>query len=551
MVTKRPDASGVRAVGSQRAGAPSALERFAYDPADDDETRRQKKAIVVVAGGCTVAGVVWTAMYWAIFGWGFTASLPLSFVVIVGSALAASHRSRNHIYAVYAQIVCIMYVTVLIQASIGGVFASGFVYVWAFIGPITALAFFPFRRAAIWFVLYMVNLAVALALDDRFRAHGLPVDEGTRTLFFAMNVGASAVVVFFFASHFAQTAEAQRARAEQLEDSLEEEKAKQLGPYTLEGKLGAGGMGVVYKARHALLRRPTAVKMLPVDKVGEDNLRRFEREVQLTATLSHPNTVAIHDYGRSADGVFYYAMEFLDGVDLETLVRRAGPLPPERVVHILQQVCGALEEAHHRGLVHRDIKPANIMVCRLGNRTDVAKVLDFGLVKELATDDKVTHENTIAGTPAYIAPESVNNPTKVGPPADLYAVGAVAHWLLTARTVFSGSSVVEVFAHHLHTDPEPLSRHAAGIPDALEKIVMACLAKQPAGRPASAKVLGRLLGEVPLANPWTDEAAHAWWDVFDASSEHRANVPVTGTEKTLQVDVRGRGEAARLLTTVR
>ncbi len=475
-------------------------------------------------------------MYWAVFGWGLTAALPLAFVVIVGSALVVSQRTKNHLYAVYAQIVCIMYITAFIQWSIGGVFASGFVMVWAFIGPIAALAFFPMRQAAVWFVLYLVNLGVTLVFDDTFSRHGLAVDEGTRFLFFAMNLGVSSVIVFFFASYFARSADTQRARADRLQTSLDNEKARQVGPYTLGVQLGAGGMGVVYKARHALLRRPTAVKLLPIDKIGEESIQRFEREVQHTATLTHPNTVAIHDYGRSTDGTFYYAMEYLDGVDLETLVQRAGKLPPSRAIFILRQACDALDEAHSRGLVHRDIKPANIMVCRLGNRSDVAKVLDFGLVKDLEANDGVTRENAISGTPAYIAPETITDPEVVGPATDLYAVGAVAYWLLTGETVFKGKSIVEVFAHHLHTAPIPPSLRAEGIPSALEALVLQCLAKDPRGRPSSASAMVRALEELALAHPWSADDARAWWDAFEKEPAGDPP-PISVTARTLLVDL--------------
>lgn len=541
----RPGEGSVTTQASNaRAGGPTGIERFAYDPDDGVEARRKKNAIFVVAGGCTIAGGVWTAMYALVFGWGLTAALPLSFSAIVGSALAVSHAKRTHTYAVYAQILCILYITAFIQWSIGDVFASGFVLVWSFIAPVTALAFFPLRKASLWFLLYLVNLAVTLAFDDTFRRHGLAVDGQMRIVFFAMNLGVSSLVVFFFASYFAQSAETLRARADELEESLEQEKAKQLGPYTLEGKLGSGGMGVVYRARHALLRRPTAVKMIQVERVGEESLLRFEREVQLTAKLSHPSTVAIHDYGRTTDGVFYYAMECLDGVDLETLVRRAGALPASRVVCVLEQVCGALEEAHHHGLVHRDIKPANIMLCRLGNRPDVAKVLDFGLVKELASDDKVTRDDVIAGTPAYLAPEAITDPSTVGPRADLYALGAVAYWLLTGRTVFSGSTVVEVLAHHLHTAPDPPSSHVDGIPEELDRLILTCLAKQPSERPATVRALRRLLLDVSLDEGWTEEAAHAWWDSFEDSRLRDEAPPSSGFSQTLDVDWKNREDVA-------
>jgi serine/threonine-protein kinase len=358
-----------------------------------------------------------------------------------------------------------------------------------------------------------------------------------------MNLSVSSFVVFAFASYFADTADTQRSRAERLQTSLEEEKAKQLGAYTLEEKIGAGGMGVVYKARHALLRRPTAIKLLPVEKIGAHSLARFEREVQHTAALTHPSTVAIYDYGRSADGVFYYAMEYLDGIDLDALVRRTGALPPARVLYILAQVCDALAEAHEAGLVHRDIKPANIMICRMAKRADVAKVLDFGLVKELDADVHMTQDDAVAGTPAYIAPEAVSAPSTVGPVADLYALGAVAYWLLTGRPVFVGKTVVAVFAAHLHRAPEPPSLHAPGIPEALDELVLRCLAKEPSARPASARELLRAIEELsePEALRWTAAERQAWWDEFERVRGTEPPQPVGSADAILTVDPRARG----------
>ncbi len=521
---------------------PSGTRRFAYDPRDDENTRRQKQAIFVVASGCSAAGCVWTAMYWLAFGWTLTTVLPLLFTLIVGSALALSHRTRNHLYAVYAQILCITYITSLIQWSIGGLFASGFVLAWAFCGPITALAFFSLRRSMVFLALYLVNLAVTVVFDDTFQRYGLAVSDGTRSLFFAMNLSVSSLVVFFFASYFAGSADSERVRADLLQTSLDEEKARQLGPYTLEEKLGEGGMGVVYKARHALLRRPTAVKLLPVDKIGAESLARFEREVQNTANLMHPNIVSIYDYGRSPDGVFYYAMEYLDGIDLDALVRGAGPLPVARAVHILRQACEALAEAHHRGLVHRDVKPANVMLGRMGTRADVVKVLDFGLVKELGADSDVTLTESITGTPAFIAPEAVSDSAAVGPAADLYALGAVAYWLLTARTVFSGRTVIEVCAHHLHTRPTPPSHHVGGIPRTLDDLVLACLAKNPADRPLSAGEVIRSLNGILEASSleWTAEQGRAWWDEFEESRNDRAKTAVESSNVGLTATLHAR-----------
>ncbi len=225
--------------------------------------------------------------------------------------------------------------------------------------------------------------------------------------------------------------------------------ARQLGQYLLAEKIGEGGMGEVHRAKHALLRRPTAIKLLPPEKAGVESISRFEREVQLTAKLTHPNTVAIYDFGRTPNGIFYYAMELLDGIDLEHLVDEYGPQPPARAVHILAQICGSLAEAHAIGLVHRDVKPANVILCERGRVPDTIKVVDFGLVKDVSGlsgdgDPELSNVNTIIGTPLYLAPEAILTPDKVDGRADLYAVGALAYFLLTGSPVFSGKSVMDV-----------------------------------------------------------------------------------------------------------
>jgi serine/threonine-protein kinase len=318
---------------------------------------------------------------------------------------------------------------------------------------------------------------------------------------------------------------------------------KRLGQYTLEEKLGEGGMGVVFRAQHALLRRPTAVKLLPADRAGKTAIARFEREVQLTALLTHPNTVTIFDYGRTPDNIFYYAMELLEGATLTDVVAVGGAVTPARAAKVLREVAGALEEAHGVGLIHRDIKPENILLARIGGVPDVPKVVDFGLVKEVERDQDaaLTATDTITGTPQYMAPESITAPETVDGRSDLYALGAVGYFLVTGRHVFEGKSIVEIASHHLHSAPEPPSaRLGRPIPADFEKLLLDCLAKNPSERPASAAAMIARIEACRDLGEWTRADAEAWREEHARAIAQRRRKSRDSKPGTIEIDVSAR-----------
>jgi serine/threonine-protein kinase len=292
-----------------------------------------------------------------------------------------------------------------------------------------------------------------------------------------------------------------------------------------------------------MLRRPTAIKLLPPGKTSAEQIRRFEREVQLTSELTDPHTMAIFDYGRSPDGTFYYAMEYLDGIDLERLVRRRGPMPPGRAVKVLRQVCDALEEAHDRGLVHRDIKPANLILCERGKRADVVKVVDFGLVKAIGRDEGGAPTG-VAGSPSYLSPEAIRDPQNVQPASDLYALGMVGYFLLTGRTLFTGKTFLETCGHHLNTPPSPASSFAdQPIAVGLDDLLLRCVQKDPRRRPSSAAQLRAALDALDDVEPWTDADAEAWWRDFRGDPSSLRPVKGAGADPdalTVIVDLHGR-----------
>jgi len=317
------------------------------------------------------------------------------------------------------------------------------------------------------------------------------------------------------------------------------ERARQLGQYTLERKLGEGGMGVVYRASHAMMRRPTAVKLLPLDKEKVD-VARFELEVQQTARLTHPNTITVFDYGRTPDGVFYYAMELLDGASADAVVDLTGAMPPERVIHVLLGVVGALGEAHGIGLVHRDIKPANVFLCKQGGRPDVPKLLDFGLVKEIATPEgtDLTVAGIVTGTPMFMAPERITKPDEDDVRSDLYSVGALGYFLLTGAHVFEGTNLLEVCAHHLHSVPVPPSeRLGRSLPADLEALLLSCLAKSPSERPKDAAAMCAALEACDDSGGWSLRDAVEWWDEYSPALEYDDDSPESTSLRTIAIDL--------------
>jgi serine/threonine-protein kinase len=295
----------------------------------------------------------------------------------------------------------------------------------------------------------------------------------------------------------------------------EAEQYRKLGQYRLHEKLGSGGMGEVYLGEHVLLRRPCAIKLIHPDQAGDARqLSRFEREVRAMANLTHWNTVEVFDYGRTEEGTFFYVMEYLPGLNLESLVQRNGPLPPGRVVHLVRQMCLALREAHGIALLHRDLKPSNIIACQRGGFHDVVKLLDFGLVQDLGMSPdamKLTMQGTILGSPPYMSPEQSRGKHDLTPASDIYSVGGIAYFLLTGQPPFVRDTIMELLIAHASEPVSPPSKLRSDIPADLEAIVMRCLEKEPGKRYVDAESLNRALGECGCVGEWTEELAAEWW----------------------------------------
>jgi len=377
-----------------------------------------------------------------------------------------------------------------------------------------------------WLPEFGMGVATEVAASEAFRTFYL-LRQALVVLFLLLALSGLGILAFTF-------------WVEMLQASIRKDALgyRRLGQYVLLQEIGRGANGMVYRARHALLRRPVAIKLLSPDLTNEDSAARFEHEVQITSQLTHPNTVAIYDYGRTPEGLFYYAMEYLSGIDLDQLGRKFGPQPDGRVIHILRQVCGSLAEAHRIGLIHRDIKPANILLTQRGGLCDVVKVLDFGLVKagQLRAPDKAS-ANAVVGTPHFIAPEAVVNPAGVDPRGDIYSLGAVGYWLLTGKTLFESTEIQPLLDGHVNSPPKlPSERLGRQIHPGLERIIMSCLSKNPDNRPSSAEALEAALAGYAVETPWSNRDAEKWWAVNLPKMEPVSSTPIA--QKTLVIAAR-------------
>ncbi len=381
----------------------------------------------------------------------------------------------------------------------------------------------PVVGAWTWLDDYELGLATEVPIEEAFQ----PLYVLRRTFLVLI-----ALLVLSGAITFAFSLSVERLQAAARNSVL---RARRLGQYVLVQEIGRGANGMVYSARHALLRRPVAVKLLSPETTNEATAAGFEHEVQMTSQLTHPNTVAVYDYGRTPEGVFYYAMEYLSGIDLDRLVRQFGPQPEGRVIHLLRQVCGSLAEAHGNGLIHRDIKPANILLTCRGAMSDVVKVLDFGLVKATHQAPTGAAVSAVVGTPRFMSPEAIRAPQDVDARSDIFSVGAVGYWLLTGQPLFDADQLDDLLARQAEADPPtPSARLGRPVSADLEALILRCLAKSRAQRLQSARELDEALAECAAAGTWTARDAELWWRVNGISVEAAPASPMP--EKTLVIE---------------
>ncbi len=486
------------------------------DRPDDSGAQRLQHRLLVYMGVLMALGaLVWSGLSLA-FGLLVPAAIPLGYIVVTTLNLLWFASTKRFGGARAIQILLSVLLPFIFQWTVGGFQASGGVMLWALVAVVSSLTFTTSREMLKWLFVYSMLVVISGMIDEDMRARfPVAVPEQVKVLFFVVNFVMISVIVLWLIFYFLGQLTVANAAIADLRQEVQH--ARRLGQYTLVEKIGEGGMGAVYRARHGMLRRPTAIKLVRPDKADEATIARFQREVQITATLTHPNTVTIYDYGRTDDGTFYYVMEYLDGVDLGGAVRLGGPMALGRAVRVLCQVAQALAEAHKKGLIHRDIKPANVLLTR-AHVTDLVKVVDFGLVKEVArpgeaADPSQTQQGQITGTPAYMSPEAIKRPDQVDARSDVYSLGCLGYFLLTASAVFTSDTTIEVYSSHLHAAPPPFaSRSAREIPAALEALIFRCLAKLPEERPSTDELVAalRTLASEPWAR-WDEADAAAWW----------------------------------------
>jgi serine/threonine protein kinase len=497
------------------------------DRADDTPAIKLQHRLLVYMGVLMALGaLVWSGLSLA-FGLIVPGAIPLGYIAITVLNFVWFAASKRFARARAIQILFSVLLPFFFQWSVGGFHASGGVMLWALVAVVSSLTFTTSREMLKWLFVYSMLVVISGMIDADVRTRfPVVVPDQVRVLFFVVNFVMISVIVLWLIFYFLDQLTRANAAIADLRNEVRE--ARRLGQYTLVEKIGEGGMGAVYRARHAMLRRPTAIKLVRPDKADEATIARFEREVQITATLTHPNTVTIYDYGRTDDGTFYYVMEYLDGVDLAAAVKLDGPMALGRVVRVLCQVAQALAEAHSRGLIHRDVKPANILLTQ-AHVSDLVKVVDFGLVKEIARaggdgSPSQTQQGEITGTPQYMSPEAITRPELVDARSDVYSLGCVGYFLLTASPVFIAETSIEVYSDHLHSKPQPLTeRTTRQIPAALERLIFRCLAKAQADRPSSEELVTELraLAAEPWAR-WDESDAAAWWTQRATTlSEHR------------------------------
>lgn len=514
----------------EEGGGGSWLHRLGSigDRSGDPPAQKLQHRLLIYMGVLMALGAsVWSGLSLG-FGLLLPGVIPIGYIVVTVLNYLWFASSKRFDRARTIQILFSVLLPFFFQWGMGGFHASGGVMLWALVAVVGSLTFTTSREMLKWLFVYSMLVVISGMIDGDVRARFLVVvPDQVKVLFFVVNFVMISVITLWLIFYFLDQLTRANAAIVNLRNEVRE--ARRLGQYTLVEKIGEGGMGAVYRAKHAMLRRPTAIKLVRPDKTDEITLLRFEREVQITATLTHPNTVTIYDYGRTDDGTFYYVMEFLDGVDLSVAVRLGGPMPLGRAVRVLCQLAQALAEAHKKGLIHRDVKPANVILIQ-GHVSDLVKVVDFGLVKEIAraggdASPSQTQQGQITGTPQYMSPEAITRPEAIDGRSDVYSLGCVAYFLLTGLPVFGSRTAIEVYSDHLHSKPAPIGeRVPREIPPALDQLILRCLAKDPTQRPSTDELVAalRALAVEPWAR-WEESDAAAWWSHFAQQiAQHRA-----------------------------